>query len=31
VNGTRLCDADTDLGLDYMLSKLVERASTGAR
>lgn len=29
VNGTRLCDADTDLGLDYMLTKLVERASTG--
>jgi uncharacterized membrane protein len=31
VNGTRLCDADTDLGLDYMLGKLVERAATGAR
>jgi hypothetical protein len=27
VNGTRLCDADTDLGLDYMLSRLVERAA----
>jgi uncharacterized membrane protein len=26
VNGTRLCDADTDLGLDYMLTRLVERA-----
>lgn len=27
VNGTRLCDADTDLGLDYMLTRLVEHAS----
>ncbi len=26
VNGTRLCDADTDLGLDYMLTRLVEQA-----
>jgi len=25
VNGKRLCDADTDLGLDYMLTRLVER------
>ena len=27
VNNTRLCDADTDLGLDYMLSRLIERAA----
>jgi uncharacterized membrane protein/protein-disulfide isomerase len=27
VNGTRLCDADTDLGLDYMLSRLIEKAA----
>jgi uncharacterized membrane protein/protein-disulfide isomerase len=27
VNGTRLCDADTDLGLDYMLSRLIDRAA----
>jgi uncharacterized membrane protein len=26
VNGTRLCDADTDLGLDYMLTRLVQQA-----
>jgi hypothetical protein len=26
VNGTRLCDADTDLGLDYMLTRLVSQA-----
>ena len=25
VNGKRLCDADTDLGLDYMLTRLVEK------
>ncbi len=31
VNGTRLCDADTDLGLDYMLSRLVETTSGGTR
>ena len=31
VNGTRLCDADTDLGLDYMLSRLIERAAGTAR
>jgi uncharacterized membrane protein len=30
VNGTRLCDADTDLGLDFMLTQLVEKAG-GAR
>jgi protein-disulfide isomerase len=29
VNGTRLCDADTDLGLDFMLTQLVEKASAG--
>ena len=29
VNGTRLCDADTDLGLDYMLSRLIEKAAEG--
>jgi hypothetical protein len=27
VNGTRLCDADTDLGLDYMLTRLVEKTA----
>lgn len=27
VDGTRLCDADTDLGLDYMLSRLIDRAA----
>ena len=27
VNGTRLCDADTDLGLDYMLSRLLEKTA----
>jgi uncharacterized membrane protein len=26
VNGTRLCDADTDLGLDYMLTRLLQKA-----
>jgi uncharacterized membrane protein/protein-disulfide isomerase len=31
VNGTRLCDADTDLGLDYMLSRLIEQAAGKAR
>jgi len=31
VNGKRLCDADTDLGLDYMLSHLVERTSAKKR
>jgi uncharacterized membrane protein len=31
VNGTRLCDADTDLGLDYMLSRLVEKAGGAPR
>jgi len=30
VNGTRLCDADTDLGLDYMLSRLIEGAASKA-
>jgi uncharacterized membrane protein len=30
VNGTRLCDADTDLGLDYMLSRLVEAGGAPA-
>lgn len=28
VGTTRLCDADTDLGLDYMLPKLIERETT---
>ena len=27
VNGTRLCDADTDLGLDYMLTRLATRGA----
>ena len=31
VNGARLCDADTDLGLDYMLSRLIEQAAGKAR
>jgi uncharacterized membrane protein/protein-disulfide isomerase len=31
VNGTRLCDADTDLGLDYMLSRLIDQAAGKAR
>jgi hypothetical protein len=31
VGGVRLCDADTDLGLDYMLSRLVEKAAGAAR
>jgi uncharacterized membrane protein len=31
VNGTRLCDADTDLGLDYMLSRLIEQAAEKGR
>lgn len=31
VNGTRLCDADTDLGLDYMLSRLVDKTRGTAR
>ncbi len=31
VNGTRLCDADTDLGLDYMLSRLVDTTRGEAR
>ncbi len=31
VNGVRLCDADTDLGLDYMLSRLLEGADNAAR
>jgi protein-disulfide isomerase len=30
VNGSRLCDADTDLGLDYMLSRLIDQAATKA-
>lgn len=29
VNGKRLCDADTDLGLDYMITRLVERSRSG--
>jgi hypothetical protein len=31
VNGVRLCDADTDLGLDYMLSRLLGGASHATR
>jgi protein-disulfide isomerase/uncharacterized membrane protein len=31
VNGKRLCDADTDLGLDFMLTRLVERTSAGSK
>lgn len=31
VNGKRLCDADTDLGLDYMLTRLVKRTSAEKR
>jgi len=27
VDGTRLCDADTDLGVEYTLSRLIERGS----
>jgi len=30
VNGTRLCDADTDLGLDYMLARLAAKSGAGA-
>jgi hypothetical protein len=30
VDNTRLCDADTDLGLDYMLSHLIEQAASKA-
>lgn len=29
VNETRICDEDTDLGLDYVLSRLTARAATG--
>lgn len=31
VKGTRLCDADTDLGLDYMLTRLMDKAEGEAR
>jgi uncharacterized membrane protein len=31
VNGTRLCDADTDLGLDYMLTRLLDKAAGESR
>ena len=31
VNGKRLCDADTDLGLDFMLTRLVERTGAGSK
>ncbi len=31
VNGKRLCDADTDLGLDYMLTRLVERSGSAGK
>lgn len=30
VAGTRMCDEDTDLGLDYVLSRLLDRASGSA-
>jgi uncharacterized membrane protein len=30
VEGRKLCDADTDLGMDYALSRLVDQAPTGA-
>jgi len=30
VDGKRLCDADTDLGLDYMLGRLLDRPSGGS-
>lgn len=29
VGGTRLCDEDTDLGLDYVLSRLLDRSEGG--
>ena len=28
VDGTRVCDADTDLGLDYVLARLLERGGS---
>ncbi len=31
VNDTRICDEDTDLGLDYVLTRLIARAPGGAR
>ncbi len=31
VAGMRMCDADTDLGMDYALTRLVERAKTRPR
>ncbi len=31
VDDTRLCDEDTDLGLDYALSRLLDREEAGAR
>jgi hypothetical protein len=31
VDDTRLCDEDTDLGLDYALSRLLDREEGGAR
>jgi len=31
VGGTRLCDEDTDLGLDYVLSRLLDREEGGSR
>ncbi len=31
VNETRICDEDTDLGLDYVLTRLTTRAAGGAR
>ena len=29
VGGTRLCDEDTDLGLDYVLSRLLDQEASG--
>jgi hypothetical protein len=31
VEGTRLCDEDTDLGMDYALSRLIEQRAAGAK
>ncbi len=31
VNGKRLCDADTDLGLDYMLTRLAEHSGSASK
>jgi hypothetical protein len=31
VNGLRICDADTDLGLDWALARLIERTGAESR